>query len=132
VRTDRQFPRIHLSASRALEFAPELPQFCNNPKKKSDIKSERSALCEWTSSPVNFQMALADAQSLAVGRDHQFIEPLHLMLALLDQDGGSVRHLLAQADVNVNRLRSTLGEGVWKRQPQVSRHRAVMSASPMP
>ncbi|HCS91991.1 MAG: ATP-dependent chaperone ClpB [Thiohalocapsa sp. PB-PSB1] len=66
-----------------------------------------------------FQMALADAQSLAVGRDHQFIEPLHLMLALLDQDGGSVRHLLAQADVNVNRLRSTLGEAL-ERQPQVS------------
>jgi ATP-dependent Clp protease ATP-binding subunit ClpB len=59
-----------------------------------------------------FQMALADAQSLAVGRDHQFIEPIHLMVALLDQDGGTVRHLLAQADVNVNRLRSTLGESL--------------------
>ncbi|MBK1647884.1 ATP-dependent chaperone ClpB [Rhabdochromatium marinum] len=66
-----------------------------------------------------FQMALADAQSLAVGRDHQFIEPLHLMIALLDQDGGSVRHLLTQADVNVNRLRSALGEAL-ERQPQVS------------
>ena len=41
-----------------------------------------------------FQQALADAQSLAVGRDHQFIEPAHLMIALLDQEGGSVRHLL--------------------------------------
>ena len=38
-----------------------------------------------------FQMALADAQSLAVGRDHQFIEPAHLMAALLDQQGGTVR-----------------------------------------
>jgi len=57
-----------------------------------------------------FQIALADAQSIAVGRDHQFIEPLHLMTALLDQEGGSVRHLLAQADVNVNQLRSGLGE----------------------
>ncbi len=56
-----------------------------------------------------FQMALADAQSLAVGRDHQFIEPVHLMTALLDQEGGSVRHLLAQSDVNVNQLRSDLG-----------------------
>ena len=55
-----------------------------------------------------FQMALADAQSLAVGRDHQFIEPVHLMSALLDQDGGSVRHLLTQSDVNVNQLRSSL------------------------
>jgi ATP-dependent Clp protease ATP-binding subunit ClpB len=57
-----------------------------------------------------FQQALADAQSLAVGRDHQFIEPAHLMIALLDQEGGSVRHLLSQADVNVNLLRSQLGE----------------------
>ncbi|MDH5730932.1 MAG: hypothetical protein OEZ58_18240, partial [Gammaproteobacteria bacterium] len=52
-----------------------------------------------------FQMALGDAQSLAVGRDHQFIEPVHVMSALLDQDGGSVAHLLAQAAVNVNQLR---------------------------
>ncbi|MCG7902055.1 MAG: ATP-dependent chaperone ClpB, partial [Candidatus Thiodiazotropha weberae] len=55
-----------------------------------------------------FQMALADAQSLAVGQDHQFIEPVHLMSAMLDQDGGTVRHLLAQSDVNVNQLRSSL------------------------
>ena len=61
---------------------------------------------------AKFQMALADAQSLAVGRDHQFIEPIHLMTALLDQEGGTVRHLLMQADVNVNRLRSALGEAL--------------------
>ncbi len=65
-----------------------------------------------------FQMALADAQSLAVGRDHQFIEPAHLMMALLDQEGGTVRHLLTQADVNVNLLRSGLGEQL-DRLPQV-------------
>ena len=65
-----------------------------------------------------FQQALADAQSLAVGRDHQFIEPAHLMTALLDQEGGTVRHLLAQADVNVNLLRSRLGE-LLDQLPQV-------------
>ena len=59
-----------------------------------------------------FQMALADAQSLAVGRDHQFIEPAHLLLALLNQEGGTVRPLLAQAGVNVNQLRSGLGEAL--------------------
>ena len=58
---------------------------------------------------TKFQMALADAQSLAVGRDHQFIEPVHVMTALLDQQGGSVRHLLTAANVNVNGLRSRLG-----------------------
>ncbi len=57
-----------------------------------------------------FQMALSDAQSLAVGRDHQVIEPVHLLLALLDQEGGSVRPLLTQAGVNVAQLRARLGE----------------------
>jgi len=58
---------------------------------------------------AKFQLALQDAQSLAVARDHQFIEPLHLMTALLDQEGGSVRHLLVQTGVNVNQLRAQLG-----------------------
>jgi len=59
-----------------------------------------------------FQMALADAQSLAVGQDHQFIEPAHLMVALLDQQGGSVRGLLTKSGVNVNLLRSQLGDAI--------------------
>ncbi|MDX2417369.1 MAG: Clp protease N-terminal domain-containing protein, partial [Xanthomonadales bacterium] len=57
-----------------------------------------------------FQLALADAQSLAVGRDNQLIEPEHVMVALLDQEGGSIRHLLTKAGVKVNALRSQLGE----------------------
>jgi len=57
-----------------------------------------------------FQTAISDAQSLAIGRDHQFIEPSHLMLALLDQDGGTVRHLLTLANVNTNSIRSRLDE----------------------
>ena len=59
-----------------------------------------------------FQLAIADAQSLAVGRDHQFIEPTHLLSALLDQEGGSVNHVLMQSAVNVNLLRSQLGEAL--------------------
>jgi ATP-dependent Clp protease ATP-binding subunit ClpB len=58
---------------------------------------------------TKFQMALADAQSLAVGRDHQFIEPIHVMTTLLDQEGGTVRPLLLQANINVDVLRSQLG-----------------------
>jgi len=65
-----------------------------------------------------FQMALADAQSLAVGRDHQFIEPAHLMVAMLDQQGGTIRGLLTKAGVNVNLLRSQLGV-VLDRLPKV-------------
>jgi ATP-dependent Clp protease ATP-binding subunit ClpB len=57
---------------------------------------------------ARFQQALAEAQSLAVGRDNQFIEPVHLMLALLNQEGGTVRPLLEKAGANVTRLRSEL------------------------
>ena len=57
-----------------------------------------------------FQSALADAQSLAVGRDHAFIEPFHLMAALLEQDGSTVRHLLTSTGVNVDVLTSKLNE----------------------
>ena len=66
-----------------------------------------------------FQQALQDAQSLALGREHQFIEPAHLLIAFLDQQGGSVRHLLTQASVDVNGLRSALGK-MMDRIPQVS------------
>ena len=59
-----------------------------------------------------FQLALQDAQSLALGKDHQYIEPVHLMIALLDQEGGSARGLLTQSGVNVNLLRSQLGEAL--------------------
>src|SRR3546814_12360008 len=58
-----------------------------------------------------FQQALADAQSLAVGRDHNLIEPTHLLLALLDQSGGGTRPLLTQAGVNVPVLRDPLEIG---------------------
>ncbi len=61
-----------------------------------------------------FQQALADAQSLAVGRDHSVIEPAHLMTALIDQSGGSTRPLLSQAGVNVPLLRERLGEALEK------------------
>src|SRR5690625_5204752 len=57
-----------------------------------------------------FQQALADAQSLAVGRDHNLIEPAHLLVALIDQQGGGTRPLLAQAGVNVPLLRERVGE----------------------
>ena len=61
---------------------------------------------------AKFQQALADAQSLAVGRDHQFIEPVHVMAALLDQDGGSTRHLLSSADINVDSLSTKISEAL--------------------
>ena len=67
---------------------------------------------------TQFQLALADAQSLAVRRDHASIEPPHALAALLDQQGGSVRHLLTRSGVNVTRLRSQLGE-ILDRAPTV-------------
>jgi ATP-dependent Clp protease ATP-binding subunit ClpB len=55
-----------------------------------------------------FQSALADAQSMALGKDHQFIEPIHLMLALLDQQSGSIRPMLTQIGINTQLLRTEL------------------------
>jgi ATP-dependent Clp protease ATP-binding subunit ClpB len=66
-----------------------------------------------------FQMALADAQSLALGRDNGFIEPEHLMKALLDQEGGSCRPLLSKAGVNIPLLRTLLDQSLEK-LPKVS------------
>ncbi|WP_141455725.1 ATP-dependent chaperone ClpB [Pseudoxanthomonas sp. z9] len=66
-----------------------------------------------------FQQALADAQSLAVGRDNTMIEPVHVLTALLDQSGGSTRPLLAQAGANIPLLRERLGEALDK-LPKVS------------
>jgi ATP-dependent Clp protease ATP-binding subunit ClpB len=57
---------------------------------------------------TRFQQALADAQSLALGRDNQVIEPAHVMLAMLDSSGGSLRPLLLKAGADVNKLRAGL------------------------
>ncbi len=67
---------------------------------------------------TKFQTGLADAQSLAVGRDNQYIEPVHLMAALLDQQGGSARPLLEKSGANVAKLRSELA-GALDRLPKV-------------
>ncbi len=66
-----------------------------------------------------FQEALADAQSVAVGRDHNMLEPAHVMAALLDQQGGSTAPLLTQAQVNVPVLQQRV-RGLLDRLPQVS------------
>jgi ATP-dependent Clp protease ATP-binding subunit ClpB len=59
---------------------------------------------------TKFQQALADAQSLAVGRDHRFIEPVHVLLAMLDQQDSSISQLLARGGANVDQIRSGLME----------------------
>jgi len=70
---------------------------------------------------TKFQQALADAQSLAIGGDQQFIEPQHLLLALLNQEDGGTTSLLARAGINVPALRADL-ERALKNLPQVSGH----------
>jgi ATP-dependent Clp protease ATP-binding subunit ClpB len=65
-----------------------------------------------------FQEALSDAQSMALGRDHQFIEPAHLMLALIDQQAGTVKPLLMQTGVNIAAYRTEM-EGQIGRFAQV-------------
>ncbi|MEZ8144438.1 ATP-dependent chaperone ClpB [Enterovibrio norvegicus FF-33] len=57
-----------------------------------------------------FQLAISDAQSLALGRDNQYIEPVHLMVSLLNQDSSTIRPLMTLLNVDVTQLRSSLSE----------------------
>ncbi len=70
---------------------------------------------------TKFQQALADAQSLALGNDQQLIDPLHLLMALLNQDDGGTTSLLARAGVNVPGLKRDL-EQALTRLPKVEGH----------
>ncbi|ENO83206.1 ATP-dependent chaperone ClpB [Thauera sp. 27] len=63
---------------------------------------------------TKFQQALADAQSIAVGNDQQFIEPLHVLQALLEQDDGGSVSLLQRAGVNVPPLKSAVGKAIGR------------------
>ncbi len=66
-----------------------------------------------------FQTALADAQSLALAQDNGFIEPEHLMKALLEQEGGSVKPLLSKAGVNLAQFKTLIDQAL-ERLPKVS------------
>ncbi|SUB24876.1 ATP-dependent chaperone ClpB [Avibacterium avium] len=68
---------------------------------------------------TRFQQALSEAQSLALGKDNQFIEPVHLMTALLNQEGGSIAPILTASGVNVALFRNELNAEL-NRLPQVS------------
>lgn len=61
---------------------------------------------------TKFQSALADAQSLAVGRNQQFLEPIHVMLALLNQEDGSIRHLLSISGINTTKLKTEIENAI--------------------
>jgi ATP-dependent Clp protease ATP-binding subunit ClpB len=75
---------------------------------------------------TKFQQAVSDAQSLAVGNDQQFIEPLHLLLALLNQEDGGTASLLARAGVNVGGLKAQLAKAM-ERLPKVEGHGGEVS-----
>ena len=75
---------------------------------------------------TRFQQALSDAQSLAVGNDQQFIEPQHLLLALLNQEDGSTASLLQRAGANVGGLKAALGKAL-ERVPKVEGHGGEVS-----
>jgi len=67
---------------------------------------------------TRFQQAFADAQSTALGQDHAYIEPQHLLLALINQTDGGTASLLQKAGVNVGGLRAALKAAV-DRLPRV-------------
>ncbi|HET7200539.1 MAG TPA: Clp protease N-terminal domain-containing protein, partial [Burkholderiales bacterium] len=70
---------------------------------------------------TKFQQALGDAQSVAVGNDQQYIEPLHLLSALLAQEDGGSASLLSRAGVNVPKLREAVRQAI-ARLPKVEGH----------
>ena len=61
---------------------------------------------------TNFQQALNEAQSIAVGKDHNMIESAHVLAALLDQENSSMKHVLMKSGVNVNQLRKSVDETI--------------------
>ncbi len=77
---------------------------------------------------TRFQSALSDAQSLAVGRDNQFIEAVHVLQALLEQDSSTVSQILASTGVNVNLLKVKIGEAL-ERLPMVQGHEGDVQLS---
>ena len=77
-----------------------------------------------------FQLALQDAQSMALGRDHAYIEPAHLLVAMLNQDGGTLRPLLTTAGVDSNALRLELDKSL-DRLPKVSGGDMDVQVSPV-
>ncbi len=101
-------PRLgaHVVAGVAVEIAEPYPHVVRQPNDGSGYVMRMDKLT------TQFQQALADAQSLAVGRDHQFIEPVHVLSAMLEQRGGSVVAILTKAGVNLNLLRSQLGDAL--------------------
>src|SRR5438105_1919462 len=76
-----------------------------------------------------FQQAIADAQSLAAGRDNPAIEPVHLMQALIDQESGSTRPLLQHGGVNVDLLRSKVSQAI-ERLPRLGQNHGDLNVSP--
>lgn len=78
---------------------------------------------------TKFQQALADAQSIAIGRDNNYLEPVHVLQAMLDQEGGSVRAVLQKAGVNIMQLRNLIAEAI-DRLPQVQQSSGEISVSP--
>ena len=77
---------------------------------------------------TKFQQALADAQSMALGNDNGFIEPQHLLSALLEQDDGGTASLLSRAGVAVPRLKQALGKAI-DRLPKVEGQGGEISVS---
>ncbi len=77
---------------------------------------------------TRFQTALSDAQSLAVGRDNQFIEAAHVLLALLEQDASTVAQILSSTGVNVTEVKTKTQEAI-QRLSQVEGHQGDVQLS---
>ena len=81
---------------------------------------------------TRFQQALADAQSIAVGSDNPYIEPQHLLSALLSADDGFATSLLSRAGVSINALRDALRDSIGRAGPSDTSTERAAAANPVP
>jgi ATP-dependent Clp protease ATP-binding subunit ClpB len=105
-----------------LEIIRQYPQICNNEYFLRATKMRTDKLT------TKFQQALADAQSMALGNDSGYIEPQHLLLALINQEDGGTASLLSRAGIAVPRLKIALEKAI-KHLPKVEGQGGEISVS---
>ena len=108
VKFDCEIQRSHLKKAQAKLLAARKTHESN----QQLMSYESIGELEVDLSAADVQSALADAQSMALGKDHNFIEPVHLLSALLDQQGGSSRPLLQKAGVDLAGLAAGVAAAV--------------------
>src|SRR5258708_30790434 len=106
--------KASLQSKNALECTPTGPIWTRGGVPPDLLIAIRIKTMRFEKMTTKLQEAIAEAQSMALGRDQQYIEPEHLLLALLNQDDGGIAGLISKAGGNPNLLKKSLAEAVAK------------------